>query len=150
MEREQAKTHRRVLGANIRKARMRMGITQAQLAELLEMSPEVYGRMERGHIYPRVERLMDICEKLGVSSDGLMGLSPSETLQPVTGAIPGYDELLSVVHGFMPIMPRLSQVQHLALRRHMVGFQRFVLALLDEKQAPRTKRRKPREGPPTP
>ncbi len=140
MERERAKARRKLLGTNIRKARIRMGLTQEQIAELLEMSPEVYGRMERGHIFPRVERLIDICEKLGVSADRLLGLSPPEALQPAVGAIPGYDELLAVVHRFMPLMPRLSQSQHEALQRHMAEFQQFVLILLDKERAPSRRR----------
>jgi transcriptional regulator with XRE-family HTH domain len=63
---------KRTLGRNIRQARSRLGLTQEQMAELIDMAPEVYGRMERGHIVPRLERFVAICRVLGESPDRLI------------------------------------------------------------------------------
>jgi transcriptional regulator with XRE-family HTH domain len=63
---------KRTLGRNIREARRRLGLTQEQMAELIDMAPEVYGRMERGHIAPRLERFVAICRVLGESPDRLI------------------------------------------------------------------------------
>ncbi|MFL5348576.1 MAG: helix-turn-helix domain-containing protein [Hyalangium sp.] len=60
------------LGRNIRQARCRLGLTQEQMAERIDMAPEVYGRMERGHIVPRLERFVAICRVLGESPDRLI------------------------------------------------------------------------------
>jgi transcriptional regulator with XRE-family HTH domain len=142
MDSEPVKELRKTLGGNIRKARKRLGITQEQLAELLEMSPEVYGRMERGLIFPRVERLVDICGKLGVSADQLLGLA-------LTDAAPGVsarqDEWLTVMHRFTPVLPRLTQFQRQAVRRHMTDFQRLLVTFLEPRQA--HEGRRPRRGP---
>jgi DNA-binding XRE family transcriptional regulator len=53
------------LGRNIRQARCRLGLTQEQMAERIDMAPEVYGRMERGLLVPRLERFVAICRVLG-------------------------------------------------------------------------------------
>jgi transcriptional regulator with XRE-family HTH domain len=138
MNNERVKALKKTLGANIRKARTRLAITQEQMAELLEMSPEVYGRMERGLIFPRVERLVDICEKLGVSSDQLLGLS---LLEVATAAAVRQDEWLTVLHRFTPVMPRLTQFQRQAVRRHMTDFQRLLVSFLEPQSGAKRERR---------
>jgi len=138
MNDERVEALRKTLGANIRKARTRLAITQEQMAEQLEMSPEVYGRMERGLIFPRVERLVDICEKLGVSSDQLLGLSLLELA--TVGAV-RQDEWLTVLHRFTPMMPRLTQFQRRAVRRHMTDFQRLLGSFLEPQPGAKRERR---------
>jgi len=63
---------KRKLGRNIRQARCRLGLTQEQMAERIDMAPEVYGRMERGHLVPRLERFVALCRALGESPDRLI------------------------------------------------------------------------------
>ena len=63
---------KRRLGRNIRQARCRLGLTQEQMAERIDMAPEVYGRMERGHLVPRLERFVALCRALGESPDRLI------------------------------------------------------------------------------
>ncbi|HYH95716.1 helix-turn-helix transcriptional regulator [Hyalangium sp.] len=63
---------KRKLGRNIRQARCRLGLTQEQMAERIDMAPEVYGRLERGHLVPRLERFVAICRVLGESPDRLI------------------------------------------------------------------------------
>ncbi|WP_224244804.1 helix-turn-helix domain-containing protein [Hyalangium gracile] len=63
---------KRTLGRNIRQARCRLGLTQEQMAERIDMAPEVYGRLERGLIAPRLERFVAICRVLGESPDRLI------------------------------------------------------------------------------
>jgi transcriptional regulator with XRE-family HTH domain len=137
---------KKILGANIREARVRLGFTQEQMAEMIEISPEVYGRMERGRIFPRVERLVDICEKLGVSADQLLGLSSLAASVDADAA--RKNEWLAVTRRFAPLLPRLTQPQRQAVRRHMVGFHRllstFLGAELEQGQAPRRRRRERR------
>jgi transcriptional regulator with XRE-family HTH domain len=139
MDSERVKVLKKTLGANIRKARTRLGITQEQMAEMLEMSPEVYGRMERGLIFPRVERLMDICEKLGVSADQLLGLSLSEATSALEAR---QDELFTVMHRFTPVLPRLTQFQRQAVRRQLADFQRLLVAFLEPQQEQAAKRQR--------
>jgi transcriptional regulator with XRE-family HTH domain len=69
---------KRTLGRNIRQARCRLGLTQEQMAERIDMAPEVYGRMERGLIVPRLERFVAICRVLGESPDRLISRPDEE------------------------------------------------------------------------
>lgn len=139
MDSERVKVLKKTLGANIRKARTRLGITQEQMAEMLDMSPEVYGRMERGLIFPRVERLVDICAKLGESADQLLGLSLSE-VAPALAV--GQEEWFTVMHRFTPVLPRLTQFQRQAVRRHMADFQRLLVTFLEPAQEQVAKRQR--------
>ncbi len=67
------------LGAVARAARMRAGLTQEDVAERIGMASEVYGRMERGQMLPRVENLRRLCVVLNVPPHELLGLeAPGE------------------------------------------------------------------------
>jgi transcriptional regulator with XRE-family HTH domain len=65
-----------ILGAVARAARMRAGLTQEDVAERIGMASEVYGRMERGQMLPRVENLRRMCLVLNVAPHQLLGLEP--------------------------------------------------------------------------
>jgi transcriptional regulator with XRE-family HTH domain len=75
---------KKTLGRNIRQARYRLGLTQAQMAERIDMAPEVYGRMERGYLVPRLERFVAICRVLGESPDQL--ISPPDGMEELEAA----------------------------------------------------------------
>jgi len=57
----------------LRETRSARGLTQARLAELLEVSPRVYNRWERGAAVPRLDTLVKVAEILEVSLDELVG-----------------------------------------------------------------------------
>jgi len=79
------------IGSTARTARIRAELTQADVAERLDMAPEVYGRLERGLMLPSVVTLRSLCLALAVSADELLGLreaDPSEDRRPH----PGYYE----------------------------------------------------------
>jgi transcriptional regulator with XRE-family HTH domain len=63
-----------ILGVAVRNARMRAGLTQEDVAERIGMASEVYGRMERGQMLPRVENLRRLCLVLNVPPHELLGL----------------------------------------------------------------------------
>jgi transcriptional regulator with XRE-family HTH domain len=63
-----------ILGSAVRQARMRAGLTQEDVAERIGMASEVYGRMERGQMLPRVENLRRLCLVLNVPPHELLGL----------------------------------------------------------------------------
>ena len=60
----------------MRTARTRAGLTQEDVAERIGMASEVYGRMERGQMLPRVENLRRLCLVLNVPPHELLGLVP--------------------------------------------------------------------------
>lgn len=65
------------IGAAARAARTRLELTQADVAERIDVATEVYGRLERGGMLPSVQTLLKLCHELHVSADELLGLSAS-------------------------------------------------------------------------
>ena len=63
------------IGAAARPARARPEITQADVAERIDVATEVYGRLERGGMLPSVQTLLKLCHELNVSADELLGLA---------------------------------------------------------------------------
>ncbi|MDC0712781.1 helix-turn-helix transcriptional regulator [Stigmatella sp. ncwal1] len=84
---------RRTLGRNIRQARHRLGLTQEQMAERINMTPEVYGRMERGYLVPRLERFVVICRVLGETPNRLISSHEPSTAEEETSASSGPAEV---------------------------------------------------------
>jgi transcriptional regulator with XRE-family HTH domain len=70
------------LGGAARSARMRAGLTQADVAERVGIATEVYGRLERGKMLPSVPTLRRLCLALRTSSDEFLGLSSSVSAAP--------------------------------------------------------------------
>jgi transcriptional regulator with XRE-family HTH domain len=67
---------RRKLGERIKLAREKMGLTQAQLAKKLGVSPGAVGQWEIERGVPATERLGALADFLGVSLDWLLGQPP--------------------------------------------------------------------------
>ena len=57
----------------LKELRESRGLTQARLAELLEVSPRGYNRWETGAAAPRLDTLVKIAEILNVTLDELVG-----------------------------------------------------------------------------
>ena len=60
------------IGRNIRKYRKEKKLSQEQLAEIIHVSQNYVGNMERGEKIPSLETLVAIADALGVSSDVLL------------------------------------------------------------------------------
>lgn len=60
------------IGEQVKKARERNGITQEQLAEKIDVSPQYISDLERGVVGISVEKLKKLCVVLGVSSDEIL------------------------------------------------------------------------------
>lgn len=78
------------IGVSARTARLRAKLTQANVAELIGVASEVYGRMERGAVRPSVETLRKMSLALGIATDELLGLieSGSSAQRPVADEEP--------------------------------------------------------------
>jgi transcriptional regulator with XRE-family HTH domain len=63
------------IGSAARAARGRLELTQADVAERIDVATEVYGRLERGGMLPSVQTLLKLCHELHVSADELLGLA---------------------------------------------------------------------------
>ena len=77
------------LGVELRRARIRLDLTQEQVAKAVGFVPAVYGRIKRGDMLPSVPKLRDLCVTLGLSADVLLSRRSSEGSpreQPPTSA----------------------------------------------------------------
>lgn len=59
------------VGSGLRTARLRAGLTTAQVAEAASLPPEAYVRMERGKLLPTVSTLVTLCRALRISAEWL-------------------------------------------------------------------------------
>jgi transcriptional regulator with XRE-family HTH domain len=153
MDREQVKALKKRLGANIRLARLRRGLTQEEAAELIGISTEVYGRLERGGIFPRVVRLTELCEHLKASADELLELSPPEKLSLGTEYSRWQNDWFTITHRIVELVPRLSKRQRVAARRQLSELYLLLQAFVDpdgKQPQPFRKRRKHRASSPRP
>ena len=64
---------RRAISRTAKKARTQLRLTQSEVAEVLGMAPEVYGRIERGEFMPSVLTLVNVATVLRVTPDQLLG-----------------------------------------------------------------------------
>ncbi len=63
-----------IIGKAARAAREQLGLTQVEVAKLMDLSPIVYNRLERGRMLPSVTTLVRLCETLKASPEVLLGL----------------------------------------------------------------------------
>lgn len=61
-----------LIGQRARAARERLGLLQAEVAERLDISVEVYGRFERGLVTPRIKTLLKLCRVLALRPNDLL------------------------------------------------------------------------------
>ena len=61
------------IGARIRDARTKAGLTQRRLSELLGVSPQTVWYWESGRMRPAHERLVELAFQCGVTTDRLLG-----------------------------------------------------------------------------
>lgn len=61
------------IGENIKRLRRSKGMTQEQLADILNISNAAVSKWERGDSFPDITLLFPIADYFGVSVDELMG-----------------------------------------------------------------------------
>ncbi|WP_225412989.1 helix-turn-helix transcriptional regulator [Stigmatella hybrida] len=124
------------LGMAVREARMRAGLTQAELAESIGTATEVYGRLERGKMLPSVPTLFRLCVALRSGPHELMGFAP-------VGSVPEAARL--------EVPPELADTPEMRRLRRLLGrlqglqlrlILRLVMAFLTE---PKRTRRQGRD-----
>ncbi len=67
-----------MLGPRIAAARKQAGLSQAELAERLKISPSAMGMYEQGRREPSVQTLVALATELGVSTDYLLMGKPRD------------------------------------------------------------------------
>ncbi|WP_309896975.1 helix-turn-helix transcriptional regulator [Archangium sp.] len=98
----------RLLGDAARAARLRLGLTQAEVAQKVGLGSSVYGRIERGMMMPSVPTLRRMCVALELASDVLLSLGTQEGAAepalraPEVGEHPELSRIIHVVRGWPP------------------------------------------------
>jgi transcriptional regulator with XRE-family HTH domain len=108
----------RQFARNLRAARQRAGLTQADMAARLGMIDEAYARYERVKTWPGLDRLCHLCRILDCSADFLLGRDESPQ-RPPRPPLPDDDP------------PAVRQLLH-RLRKARPRTVRLVTALLRE------------------
>jgi transcriptional regulator with XRE-family HTH domain len=73
-----SKRPRPAFGERLHALREQAGLTQAQVADKLGVSPRAYGFWEREPVALRPEQLTTLAQVLGVTADALLGLHPAK------------------------------------------------------------------------
>jgi transcriptional regulator with XRE-family HTH domain len=112
------------VGAAARVARLRVELTQGEVAERIGLATEVYGRLERGLMLPSIPTLLRLCRALGVDSNTLLGFSsrPPSWLVP-SSAPPEPPAARRLLRTVRRLTPRQLEVLGWAARA-MVASQR--------------------------
>lgn len=95
-------------GDRLKALRKGSGITQAQLAQKLQLAGGTISAYEQGLKYPSIEVLINICEILGTSSDYLLGLS--DNLPFKMGALT--DEQMQPFLQLIAIVEQYNNLKH--------------------------------------
>jgi len=104
------------LGMELRMARMRLELTQEQVAKEVGFVPTVYGRIERGDMLPSTPKLKALCALLGLSADVLLGVRsqegppPPEPPVPPPGESPELKRLAMILRELPPDRFRLFRI----------------------------------------
>lgn len=61
------------IGAQVRVARQRAGLSQEQVAEAINLPTPLFSRLERGKVLPTLATLVELCDVLRVPVDFLLG-----------------------------------------------------------------------------
>ena len=104
------------LGGAALGARTRAGLTQAEVARRVGVQLEVYGRIERGEMFPSVPTLRRLCVTLGIGSDTLLGLEGALEPRGRPGEAQALRRLASAAKGLsvaqLRLLHRLAETLH--------------------------------------
>jgi transcriptional regulator with XRE-family HTH domain len=100
----------RTLGEMARAARLRLGLTQEEVANRVGLAQSVYGRIERGKMMPSVPTLRKLCLVLDISSEVLLslghldgeGAAPDAASTPELGEHPELSRIVHLLHDWPP------------------------------------------------
>lgn len=99
------------VGEAARMARMRTGLTQADVASRIGVAPEVYGRMERGKMLPSVPTLLRMCLALRTNPGDLMGIAPSHSVSAYAEDLPSGLDDTPDMRRLLRLLQRLQRPQ---------------------------------------
>ena len=114
----------KVIGRNIRKARVQANLTQEQTAEKLKISQLHFGRLERGERPASLEQLANIARTLCVSTEELLygSIIEESVIHKADEGLPAYTE--AIAHLAAGVSPEGRELM-LALCRTVAEHDRF-------------------------
>ena len=105
------------LGARARQARTALKLSQEEVAELVDLATQVYGRLERGNMTPSLATLMRLAAVLKVTPAFLLG-EAGASVPPTRKSAPADREIKQVVR----LMERLPANEKLRVRNVVAAF----------------------------
>jgi len=124
--RERARAGIRIqLGKVAREARLKLKLTQADVAERVNVGTEVYGRIERGVMLPSTPTLVKLRTVLGVSADLLMGLTHDAQAEGAQPPPAPEEELTPDVRRLLRLVRTMDDEQLAILKGTAAGFARL-------------------------
>ena len=69
------------IGTKLFAIRKRKGLTQAEVAELSELSSRAYADIERGSVNMRIETTLKICKALNITPDEILTIENKLTME---------------------------------------------------------------------
>lgn len=106
-------------GAELRAARLRVGLTQEEAARRLGTAPMVLGRLEKGRAHPSLPMLRRLCVELNVGADRLLGLTEEPPLRRTES--PALLGLLNAARSLPAVYLRLLRRLAQALQSALLG-----------------------------
>ena len=97
-------------GERVKQLRLSAGMTQEQLAELIDVSPQYISDLERGVVGISIATLRRLCEKLRISSDQILfSRKPENDVSALTekcGRLPReqFEILSTIIQKFIEAM----------------------------------------------
>lgn len=108
---------------NLKKARLRKGLSQVQLAEQLGVAKSTYSMYESGNREPNVQTIKKIADILNVSTDELLGMD---------------DELQTIAAHFDGDEYTKEEIDKIKEYATFIRMQRYKDALLEEAEKTKT------------
>lgn len=105
---------KKYVGRIARTARLRLGLTQAQVAQRAELAHAVYGRVERGGMMLSLPSLLRLCRVLDLDANTLLGFTAPTP--PPWFSSPRPTEERPAVRQLLRTASRLQRRQLAALR----------------------------------
>lgn len=65
-----------IFSGEVFKRRLQLGFTQAEMAEILDVSPRWYLEIENGRKMPRTELMLQMCRFLGIDMNPIRDVAP--------------------------------------------------------------------------
>lgn len=100
---------------NLRQARKAANLTQAQLAEKLEINRATISKYETGEIVPSVEQIINICTVLDISFEELFGENPGAKPSEIYQSLKLSDYVKSLGYDFHSPYPDVDSLTSLCV-----------------------------------